>query len=76
MAKNQKLTIGWGKKEIDGVPSYAIKRGATFLATVTFDGPRKTLRVHEGGLGAEDRKEVYAIARAGLPTKAGEARHV
>jgi hypothetical protein len=76
MSTIKRITVSYGKTKIDEAPVYVVKHGETFLATITFDGPRKTIRTHQGSLSTEERKEVYLIARAGLPVKAGEARHV
>ena len=47
--------------EIEGAPAFRVTRGVTFLATVTFDGPRRTMRTHEGMLYSDERKEAYRL---------------
>lgn len=42
---------------------WIVKRGQTFLAVVSFDGPRGTIVTHQGALYAEERKEVYRLHR-------------
>jgi hypothetical protein len=40
---------------------WVVKRGDTFLATISFDGPRGTMVTHQGELYADERKEVYRL---------------
>lgn len=43
---------------------WIVKRGITFLAVVSFDGPRGTIITHQGALYADERKEVYRLKAA------------
>jgi hypothetical protein len=40
---------------------FDVRLGRTFLASVSFDGPRGTIRTHEGALRADERKVVYHL---------------
>jgi hypothetical protein len=44
--------------------AYVVKDGVTFLAVVSFDGPRGTIVTHQGALRADERKAVYALHAA------------
>ena len=50
---------------------YRVMRGATFLAVVSFDGPRGTLVTHQGALYADERKAVYRLHATRLPVCPG-----
>ena len=45
--------------KLDANGNWIVKRGVTFLAVVSFDGPRGSIVTHEGMLRADERREVY-----------------
>jgi hypothetical protein len=47
----------------DGV-HFLVKRGVTFLAVVSFTGPRGTIVTHQGHLYQDERQEVYRLHAA------------
>lgn len=51
---------------------WIVKRGATFLAVVSFDGPRGTIVTHQGALYADERKEVYRLHKIATTSAAPE----
>lgn len=56
------ITLTHGSRQ-ENVHLWTIKRGQTFLAVVSFDGPRQTIITHQGALYADERKEVYRLHR-------------